>query len=100
MWMIILREIRYECLGLINYLLFPARRRGHGPGPGDPWTQTRGVLTLTFSTKCSWIYGESLGTVKRIIAAIESEELGGVNHVILCTLCNCPRIAAARAQAS
>ena len=37
---------------------------------------------------------------KESFAAIESEELGRVNHVILCTLCNCPRIAAARTPAS
>ena len=37
---------------------------------------------------------------KESFAAIESEELGRVNHVILCTLCNCSGIAAARTQAS
>ena len=37
---------------------------------------------------------------KESFAAIESEELGRVNHVILCTLCNCSGIAAARTPAT
>ena len=98
--MIILREIRYECLGLINYLLFPASRRGHEPGPGDPGHKHGGFLPSPFLQNVRGFMERIWEQWKESFAAIESEELGRVNHVILCTPYNGPRIAAARTQAS
>ena len=67
---------------------------------GDPRTQTRGFLPSPFPQNVRGFMERIWEQWKESFAAIESEELGRVNHVVLCTLCNCRRIAAARTPAS
>ena len=63
-------------------------------------TNTGGFLLSPFPQNVRGFMERIWEQWKESFAAIESEELGSVNHVILCTLCNCPRIAAARTPAS
>ena len=63
-------------------------------------TNTGGFLLSPFPQNVRGFMERIWEQWKESFAAIESEELGRVNHVILCTPYNGPRIAAARTQAS